>query len=229
MSYAHRISWGAIFGGVVMAVVTQFMLSLLGAGVGLMAANPGASASGFGIGAAVWFSISVLVSMYVGGWFAARLAAVPTVGEGVVHGILTWGVSTILSLYILTSALGGILGGTFSMMGQAVGTASQQPQARQGVTQQVEQRTGVDVDRLVDQAQRDPQGALQNLRRQTRDERAQTRDAVGDVKRQAEQAADKGGMASFFAFLSLGLGCLASAIGGRTGRTATDVDAYASV
>lgn len=227
-SYVHRISWGAIFAGVVMAVVTQFMLSLLGAGVGLTAAGPGASAAGFGIGAAVWWSVSALVAMYIGGWFAARMAAVPTVSEGVVHGILTWGVSTILSLYILTSAIGGLIGGTIGMVGPTVGRASQQPEARQGVREQVERQTGVDVDRLVEQAQRDPQGALEQLRRQTREEAAQTRDAVAEARAKAEEAGQKGGIASFFAFLSLGLGCLASAVGGRTGRLQTTTG-YASV
>lgn len=231
----RRISWGAISAGVVMAVVTQFMLSLLGAGVGLSAMGPGSSVGSFGLGAAIWWSVSALIAMYTGGWFASRMAGVATTGDGVVHGILTWGVSTILTLFLFSTAVGKIVGGGFSVMGQAVGAAgqtAQQPgESRLGkvVESQLERR-GVDVDRLAETAERDPKGAYQQLKRETRDERAQTRDAVGDVKAQAAQKAEKagdvGGMAAFFGFLSLVLGCIASAVGGRGGRR---LGAYASV
>ena len=57
-----RIAWGALFGGVILAVAIQLLLSLLGAGIGLGTVNVNAgstpSASGFGIGAGLWWVIS---------------------------------------------------------------------------------------------------------------------------------------------------------------------------
>lgn len=227
---SRRISWGAIFAGVVMAVVTQFMLSLLGAGVGLAAIGPGSSAGGFGVGAAIWWSVSALIAMYTGGWFASRMAGSATAGEGAVHGVLTWGVSTLLTLFLFSTAMGKIVGGGFSLMGQAVGEASGSP-ALSGLAERELAERGIDVEGLAETARRDPKAAYEQLQRETRDERAQTRDAVGDaraeVSRKAEKAGDIGGMAAFFGFLSLGLGCIASAVGGRRGRTRPA--AYASV
>lgn len=43
---AKRISWGAIFAGVIIAMAVQFLLSLLGAGIGMSTAD--AARTGFG-------------------------------------------------------------------------------------------------------------------------------------------------------------------------------------
>ena len=62
-SHTHlRISWAAIFGGVVLVVAVQLLLSMLGAGIGLGTVNTNAGftpdASSFGIGASVWWVVS---------------------------------------------------------------------------------------------------------------------------------------------------------------------------
>ena len=57
----RRISWAAIFGGVILVVTVQLLLSLLGAGIGLGTVNVNAGsmpdASSLGIGAGLWWVI----------------------------------------------------------------------------------------------------------------------------------------------------------------------------
>ena len=54
----RRISWGALFGGVILVVAIELLLALLGAGIGLGTVNVNAGstpdASSFGIGAGLW-------------------------------------------------------------------------------------------------------------------------------------------------------------------------------
>lgn len=110
-----RLSWGAVFAGLVVAMALQILFSLLGAAIGLSAVSPNASAKGVGIGAAVWLIVTALVSLYVGGLVVGRMAGVLTRGDGAIHGVLMWGLYTILALYLLTSGIGSLLGGAMQV------------------------------------------------------------------------------------------------------------------
>ena len=37
----RRVSWGAVFGGVALSLITQFLLSMLGIGIGVATLDPG--------------------------------------------------------------------------------------------------------------------------------------------------------------------------------------------
>src|SRR5258707_2082233 len=66
----RRISWAAIFGGVILVVAVQVLLSLLGAGIGLgtMNTNLGSTptASSLAIGAGVWSAASSRLALWLG-------------------------------------------------------------------------------------------------------------------------------------------------------------------
>src|ERR1700730_12853033 len=117
----RRISWAAIFGGVILVVAVQLLLSLLGAGIGLGTVNTNLgstpTASTLGIGAGVWWVVSSCVALGLGGYVAAWLAGIEIRVDGVLHGLITWGIATLLTFYLLTSAIGGIIGGGFSALG----------------------------------------------------------------------------------------------------------------
>ena len=91
----RRISWAAIFGGVVLAVAIQLLLSLLGAGIGLGTVNTNLgstpTASSLGIGAGVWWVVSSCIALALGGYVAAWLAGIEIRFDGVLHGVITWG------------------------------------------------------------------------------------------------------------------------------------------
>lgn len=160
-----RVSWSAIFAGVVIVIGIQIMLSVLGAGVGLGFVNthdPAApTASSVGAGAGIWWLLTTVVALVVGSFAAARLAGVPTRFDGILHGVVIWGLAVILTLFLVTSAIGGIVGGAFSVIGStvsaagsAVGSAaSAAGEGAKSVLPRVEQSTGINPDVIQQQAE----------------------------------------------------------------------------
>jgi hypothetical protein len=123
----RRISWGAIFAGVVIAVAIQLVMGILGTGIGLSMVDPveGSTpgATGFGIGAGLYWLITTVVALGAGGYAAARVSGVTEKFDALVHGLVVWGVTLLLTLYMLTSAVGGIIGGAFRTVGAVAGAA----------------------------------------------------------------------------------------------------------
>jgi hypothetical protein len=140
----RRVSWGAVFAGVMIVLAVQLLLSMLGLGVGLSTVNPTEgtpNASSLGIGAALWWGISYLLALVAGGYVAARLAPSRLSFDGALHGVLTWAFALLVTFYLLTTAVGGVIGGAFSAVSGALSAAGQTvkdavPQAAQaaGVT-----------------------------------------------------------------------------------------------
>ncbi|MHA0319719.1 hypothetical protein ACXY7D_15960 [Sphingomonas melonis] len=122
-----RLSWGAVFAGVVIAVAVQLVLGILGAGIGLTMVDPvegtTPGAAGFGIGAGIFWLITTVLALGAGGYAAARVAGVHDRFDALVHGLVVWGVTLILTLYLLTSVVGGIIGGAFRTVGAVAGAA----------------------------------------------------------------------------------------------------------
>lgn len=121
----NKVSWGAIFAGVVVALVTQVLLTMLGAGIGIATLDPGTGdnpeASTFSIVAGIWYVLSGIVAAFVGGYIAARMSGKTLPTTGAFHGLTTWALTTLLVLYFLTSTVGMIVGGAFSGIASAVG------------------------------------------------------------------------------------------------------------
>jgi hypothetical protein len=125
----NKVSWGAIFAGVVVALVVQVLLTLLGAGIGIATLDPGTSdnpeATTFSIVAGIWYVLSGIVAAFVGGYIAARMSGKTLPTTGAFHGLTTWALTTLLVLYFLTSTVGMIVGGAFSGIASAVGGLSE--------------------------------------------------------------------------------------------------------
>jgi hypothetical protein len=120
-----RISWGSVFAGVVVALVTQLVLNLLGMGIGAATLNPvegeSPSATSFSIGAGIWFALSGILAALAGGYTAGRLAGVPNESTAGWHGLTTWALTTLVIFYLLGSTIGGIVGGAYRGMTSALG------------------------------------------------------------------------------------------------------------
>ncbi|MER8435683.1 PhnA-like protein [Mesorhizobium sp. M1312] len=123
--FLNEVSWGAILAGVVVALVTQVLLTMLGAGIGIATLDPGTGdnpeASTFSIVAGIWYVLSGIVAAFVGGYIAARMSGKTLPTTGALHGLTTWALTTLLVLYFLTSTVGMIVGGAFSGIASAVG------------------------------------------------------------------------------------------------------------
>lgn len=154
-----RISWGAVFAGALVALVVQLALSLLGLGIGMGTVDPMEEAnplSGLGTGAIIWWAVSMLLALFAGGYVAGHLAGVPRKLDSSLHGILTWCLFTLLSLYLLTTAIGrimsgvgNVLGTTASLVGQGVSAVA--PEAAQAIKQQA-QASGIDLNDIKSEA-----------------------------------------------------------------------------
>jgi hypothetical protein len=114
-------SWGAIFAGATAGMAVHFLLLMLGTATGLGAAEPATDdnpIASFGIGAGIVWTISALISLWVGGWVAGRYAARTSRGTGRVHGFLVWCVATIAGLLLVVTGGGAIVGGAARIVGQ---------------------------------------------------------------------------------------------------------------
>src|SRR4051812_21300675 len=113
------VSWGAVFAGVVLALAIQLMLSVLGVGIGASTVHPQterSALSGLGIGGAIWLFVSSIIAMYIGGWIAGRFSTGTRRSTGALHGAATWAVTVMVAIYLLTSAAGGLISGTASLL-----------------------------------------------------------------------------------------------------------------
>ncbi len=121
-----RIRWGPIIAGIFAALSTLALLSLLGLAIGASNVDTGSRARDYGIGAGIWGGLSVLVAFLVGGWLAARTAAVRGEHEGLLHGAMVWAVAIPLLLYLLTSGVSSLVGTAATTSAQVAGAAAGQ-------------------------------------------------------------------------------------------------------
>lgn len=126
-SMVRRISWGAIFAGVLTAILVLVLLNLLFFGIGLAVINPASESNplgGVGIGAIIATIVSNLAALFAGGYVAGRLAGVPRTFAGLMHGVLVWALLTLFAFYLATSAIGSVVSGVTGAVGSAFSTAA---------------------------------------------------------------------------------------------------------
>ena len=123
-SAANKVSWGAVFAGVTIGLSTQFLLNLLGVGIGAAVLDPSSSdnpdASTFSIAGGIWFVVAGIIASFVGGYVASRLSGRPSSSTGGYHGVTSWAVTTLVVLYLLTTSVGVLVGGAFSGLSSIV-------------------------------------------------------------------------------------------------------------
>jgi hypothetical protein len=176
----RRISWGAVFAGVIIVLIVQLLLSLLGVGIGASTIDPSRQggtpeASTFGIGAGLWWVICSLISVFAGAWVAGRLAGMPDRTDGMLHGLVTWGLAMLLLIYLLTTTVSSLVGGAFGVVGSAMQAAGQGAQAAGGAAAGAAQ-TGLlgpfqeDLQQLIGRARQQAQLTGQQIQQITSDE-----------------------------------------------------------
>ena len=179
-SSVRRISWGAVLAGVIITLAIQLLLSLLGIGIGASTIDPlhgeSPAAESLGIGAGIWWLVSALIAVFAGGWVAGRLAGVPVRTDGMLHGLVAWGLATLLMLYLLTTTISGLIGGAFGMVGSALQTAGQAATATAQTAQQTPQgRSAVgelqgEIQQFLNQYSPQMSQASQQIQQATQDE-----------------------------------------------------------
>lgn len=120
------VSWGAILSGVAGALVAQLVLSLFGLGLGLATVDPASngtpSASSLSIGASVWWIVSGIVASVIGGFLAGRMSGRRRTTAGY-HGLVSWAVTTLVIVFLISSAAGSLLSGAVGTVSSVLGGA----------------------------------------------------------------------------------------------------------
>jgi hypothetical protein len=109
-----RLSWSAVFAGVVLAVAAHIVLGLIGATLGFAAAP--ADSKGLGAGAGIWALLTPFVATALGAWLACRMANASDQASGNLHGIMVWCIGLIAGALFLT--------GTMASGAMSAGTAA---------------------------------------------------------------------------------------------------------
>jgi hypothetical protein len=109
------------------ALGMEILFTLFGLFVGFrmynwQAANPWSGVSGW---ATVWYLITAAWSMFCGAWCASRLSGDPVTGDGMLHGVTTWGLATIASIAIVGLASWAVFREGISVLGTAALTVQQ--------------------------------------------------------------------------------------------------------
>ena len=118
-----RVSWGGVFGGVLVALGFLLLMTALGVAVGISAAQPGQTDTDtLGAGAGIWAGVSLLVALFIGGWVSTRIGAIFDGTTGFFEGALVWVVSVLLMLYMASTGIGMLFGGASELVAGAVQT-----------------------------------------------------------------------------------------------------------
>ena len=184
----RHVSWGAVLAGTVVAIMVMLLINLLTLGIGLQTVDPATEAeplAGVGTGATIGVIIANVIALFLGGWVAGRVAGETRRFEGALHGILTWGLVTLLSFWLLTTAVGRLVSGVTGAIGQGLslagqGVAALAPDAAQAVEDALADQ-GVDLDAIRDEAS-------QFIEQATEGE-AQPEDAADEAAEAAEDIA----------------------------------------
>lgn len=199
---SRRTVWSAVFSGVVIVLVVQLTLALLGLSIGASTFNPTTErspASGLGVGTVVWMALTTLVALFAGGWFAGRLAACADRAESAMHGVLTWGVASLASMLLVTTAVGRILSGGASLVGQLVGAAGQTvaavaPEVASAVGGLTKNTSATDVKRTVREIlsqTRRPELSMKRLEQRAQQVGRDAKATAGDIAKNPQAAGDE--------------------------------------
>jgi hypothetical protein len=134
-SPVSAVSWPAIFGGAIATTAITIVLVLLGSGLGLASISPwpnsGASATTFTIAAGLWLIVVQWIASALGGFLTGRLRTKwvnlhthEVFFRDTAHGLLTWGLATVIGAVIAGMVVMAAAGtGTRAMATVASGAA----------------------------------------------------------------------------------------------------------
>ncbi len=119
--YAYPlVTWGSTILGAVVALITAFMLNILGAALGIAYATFGqttGAAATAGVIGVVWIAVANLVALGFGAWVAGRSTSNPDHHGGTLQGIAVWAATSFVILFLAGSALSGA--GGMALRGEA--------------------------------------------------------------------------------------------------------------
>jgi hypothetical protein len=235
----YTVRWPAIFAGVAVGLSAHLLLMLIGIAAGLTAADNVASDAGrpdprnAAMIAAAWNGVSMLIAAFIGGYVAARASGLRRTGDGVLHGVVAWAATTILTAILATTLFSAAMSGLFGVLrGAAQIGADAAREAPQGAS------AAAEVTQLVQQGRRDEAIAMLQQRFNLPPDQARgvvdslgtangsAQGAANDPQRRAQlrqtaaQTAERAGQATWWLIGAILLALVLGMIGGSIGTRA---------
>lgn len=123
-----RVSWGGVWGGVLVAMGLFLLMTALGVAVARSLETAGFGADVLGIAAGLWMAGSLLAALFVGGVVSTRAGGVVDRTTGFFEGALVWVVSVFLVFLFAASGVSTLAGGMFGLMAAPAAPAGPAPQ-----------------------------------------------------------------------------------------------------
>lgn len=121
--------WGAVSAGLAVGLAVHLLLMILGAAAGFSALDgSGAGVAGrMSVTAGTWNIVSMLAAAFCGGYVAARTSGLSRAADGVLYGLVAWGVTTLLFAALASNTIGTVAGGLFGQLLGEAETAMHKP------------------------------------------------------------------------------------------------------
>ena len=168
--YHDTVRWGPIFAGIVVSIVSQLLLSSLGAVIGGFAAGEAAPGT-IGAGIGIWAILSLLISLFLGGWTMASSCGPMNSKTAMLNATIMWATTLVLSGWLLASGVSG----TFGLAARTAGNAAA---AAPAAVDQVQQPGGAELPSGAE-IQEGVASAVPNITGQEADQYAATASKAG--------------------------------------------------
>jgi hypothetical protein len=115
-----------VLAGTIAALGIHLLLTVLGVGAGLAIFRPMTDTNPvatFSVGSAIVWSLFAIIALSFGGWVAGRFSGCPK--SGLVHGVLVWSLTLIITLPLLALGTGLALGRVMKIQGDGLGIGRQ--------------------------------------------------------------------------------------------------------
>lgn len=120
--YHDLVRWGPILAGLVTAISAQLVLTGIGAAIGLTSlansGTPQTDAGGVGSAVGIWSIVSLLISLFLGGWVTARACGPMNRKTALLNGAILWATTLAVSAWLLSSGVSGAFGIAASNAGE---------------------------------------------------------------------------------------------------------------
>lgn len=238
-----RVSWGGVWGGVLVAMGLFLLLTALGIAIGRTVEATGAGAGLMGIVAASWAAFSLLASLFVGGIVSTRVGGVYDRTTGFFEGALVWVMSVLLMFFFAATGVSTVASGMFGLIGSpaAVPAAPERLDLAKGdvdeilgrlrdtrVPQRISAATGIpenetqlilaEIAQRVEAARHDPVKAREEARRGADDLYAEARVGAQARRSPADMQAPPASRTAWMTFAALALSLGAAVGGAMVGR-----------
>lgn len=124
VEYHDTVRWGPIFAGIVISIVSQLMLSALGGVIGGFVAGE-AAAGTIGTGIGIWAVVSLLISLFLGGWAMASSCGPMNSKTAMLNATIMWATTLVISGWLLASGVSGTFGLAAASAGDAIAGVTQ--------------------------------------------------------------------------------------------------------